>query len=391
MDFFRRMRLTQDDPQRQPVYENFRQNLGDICDVITDAGAKTILSTMAVNLQDFPPLGSLHRRGLTASDAARWETAYANGVAAESGGRFDDAVRACGEAAGIDDHFADLHFRLARSLLALGQTNRAREQFSLARDWDAIQFRSDSRINDTIRKTASSREAGGLRLLDAEKVFASSPKSGAGGPGAELFRDHVHFTFDGDYLLASAALAEAAPALGLGPTTIPAPSEAECAELLAFTPWDECNVLQSMTDLTRQPPFLDQIGHQRRQEAAQELFDARRKALGSEALKECARTYLAALKRAPGDWQLRLNYARLWTSLGKPALAARELETVVNLFPREPKFRLMLANVLKDDGRRSEAAREIETAARIDPGLPQLKPALDWVKALKSGGAPLTK
>jgi tetratricopeptide (TPR) repeat protein len=386
MDFFRRMRMTLDDPQREPVYENFRQNLGAICDVIQSAGAKTILSTVAVNLRDFPPLGSLHRRGLTESDATRWVTAYAKGIAAESGGRFEAAVQSYEEAARVDDHFADLHFRLARSLLATGQTNQAREQFILARDWDAIQFRSDSRINEIIRTTAASRAGEGLRLLDAEKVFAGSPASAAMCPGAELFRDDVHFTFAGDYLLANAALPEVAQALGLGRTTNAVPSQSECAELLAFTPWDECNVLEAMADLTTQPPFLDQIEHQRRRQAAQELFEARRQALGSEALRKCARTYLAAVQWAPGDWMLRLNYGRLWTALGKAGLAARELEKVAALFPREPKFRIMLAEALKNDGHPEEAAREIEAAARVDPGYPPLQPALAWARTIRNGG-----
>ena len=172
MDYFRRMRP---DPRTTRDGRLFIRISGKTWLIFAMSskgpGVKTILSTVAVNLRDCPPLGSLHRSGLTASETARWETAYTNGAAAEDGGRFDAAVRAYGEAARIDDHFADLHFRLARARLALGQTNQAREQFGLARDWDAIQFRSDRRINEIIRQTAASREAGGVRLLDAEKIF----------------------------------------------------------------------------------------------------------------------------------------------------------------------------------------------------------------------------
>ena len=391
MNYFRQRRLALDDPQRQAVYENFRENLNDICDLIQKEGAKTVLATMAVNLRDCPPLGSLHRAPFLESDAARWDKVYSAGIAAESDARFESAVAAYEEAAGLDDHFADLHFRLARVLLASGQTNQARDHFTLARDWDAIQFRSDNRINDITRRTASIRNGGGLRLLDAEKVFALSPTSSAGCPGAELFRDDVHFTFDGDYLLAVAVLPEVAHSLGLGRINNSEPTREECAELLAFTSWDEYTVLEAMADLSAQPPFLDQIDHERRELDAKKLLALSRQSLTSEVLQKCGVTYMKAVKERPEDWQLRLNAGAFLAATWHLAEAARELEAVVAVFPREPYFRIMLANVLASDGRFEEANHEIEEAARIDPDYPSLAEARGMVRSMKSDGRRLSR
>src|SRR2546425_8150782 len=44
-------------------------------------------------------------------------------------------------------------------LSALGQFDDARKHFVQARDWDAMQFRTDSRINDILREIASGKPA----------------------------------------------------------------------------------------------------------------------------------------------------------------------------------------------------------------------------------------
>ena len=74
----------------------------------------------------------------------------------------------------------------------------------LARDLDALRFRADSRINAIIREVAAEQEAAGVRLVDAEQSLAKSDLAVGGIPGDGLFYEHVHLTFDGNYLLARA-------------------------------------------------------------------------------------------------------------------------------------------------------------------------------------------
>jgi tetratricopeptide (TPR) repeat protein len=210
MEFFRKHRLAADDPRRESVYRNFRENLRDICRVTRASGARVIVSTVGANLKDFPPFASLHRADLTEAKTISWESASAQGTSVEGAGQFEAAIRSFLEASRMDDHFADLHFRLGRCYLASNQIKKAQEHYTLARDWDALPFRSDSRLNGIIRNTASGNKAEGISLVDAEQALEESSESHI--PGHPIFNDHVHFSFEGDYLMAKTFLPAVAAA-----------------------------------------------------------------------------------------------------------------------------------------------------------------------------------
>jgi hypothetical protein len=144
MEFFRRYHVALDDPRREAVYRAFRTNLEDICRVASKSDAKIVLATLAVNLKDCPPMGSLHRPDLTTDQRAEWELLYAKGMRAEANGRNDTAVEQYLGATRLDDRYADLHFRLARCLYALGQFSQAHEHYMQACDLDALPFRARS-------------------------------------------------------------------------------------------------------------------------------------------------------------------------------------------------------------------------------------------------------
>ena len=131
------------------------------------AGAQVIVSTVAVNLKDSPPFASMHR-GLSDSARGAWEENYRAGVALGARGAHADALQRFAAAAALDDGVADLRFRRAQSLLALGNIEEARHEFALARDLDALRFRADSHINDIIREVAG---VAGAHLVDAERIF----------------------------------------------------------------------------------------------------------------------------------------------------------------------------------------------------------------------------
>ncbi len=80
-----------------------------------------------------------------------------------------------------------------------------------ARDLDALRFRSDAAVNETIREVAAAQAGRGALLADAERAFdAASP---AGGPGENLFLEHVHMNFAGNYLLARTVFETVVPTL----------------------------------------------------------------------------------------------------------------------------------------------------------------------------------
>ena len=62
MQMFAKNQVRQDDPRMPTVYAHFQRNLDDILRMGVDSGAKIVLSTVASNLKDCPPFGSLHRR-----------------------------------------------------------------------------------------------------------------------------------------------------------------------------------------------------------------------------------------------------------------------------------------------------------------------------------------
>ncbi len=342
MAFFRSVRLAADAREREAVYANYDRNLRDICGIVRKRGVELVVGTLASNLGDFPPIASLHRSGLADAERAQWEKAYGEGVEAESLRNADQALGLYVRAVRIDDHYADLHFRMARCYAALGSNTLARVHYSLARDWDALQFRADTRLNEIVRKLAANNSDAGIHLVDIEHLLAGSPLSRSGVPGEALFNDHVHFTFAGDHLVASNLVSPVAAALHLDRAIAPLPSMEECAARLAFSPWDAYNVRASMADALKLPPFLDQLEHDERQQSAERSIEAEFKALVNEGARSLA-AYRSAVARAPDDWQLHANFGKfLMEGVGDPVNAAREYEGAVALFPQSAELRSRL-------------------------------------------------
>jgi tetratricopeptide (TPR) repeat protein len=109
LEFFRERRVPASDPRLVQVYSHFRENLLAIIRAGQEAGARVVVSTVAVNLRDCPPFAG------------------------------SEAMQAYG-----------------------------RGEYVQARDLDELRFRADSRINEIIRDAAGST---GAVLVDAEKVI----------------------------------------------------------------------------------------------------------------------------------------------------------------------------------------------------------------------------
>jgi tetratricopeptide (TPR) repeat protein len=378
MDFFRKRLLSADDPLRQAVIGNFQANLSEIVQTARGSGAKVILSTVGVNLLDFPPLGSRHRAGVTSNELSHWEAAYREGVAAESKSDFAQAISHYEKAAQIDDHFAELQFRLARCRLAGGNTEKARGHFEGARDWDALQFRSDSRINNVIRAASGETNLGRIVSVDGERAFASAATNEHHIPGRRFFYEHVHLNFDGDYLMARALLPAVVLALNLtDPPAGPIPSRQECAAALAFSNWDELGTGAAMVRLTANPPFLDQLDHGQRQARAEgEIAERTRAFMQDELKQEAIAVYRAALARRPDDWQIHLNFGNLFSDFGLFAQAVDEFAHVVKARPEFLPARLLYGQALRRAGKPAEAVAQFEEILRREPGHPGAKAAL---------------
>ncbi len=376
MEDLRQQCLAFDDPQRDFAYRNYRNNFESIVETANRAGASTIICSVAVNLRDMPPLESLHRRDLSAAQLGEWSQHYEAGVKAEGNRHYEAALKTFRDAAQIDDHHAELLYRIARCEEALGNRNAAQKHYSAARDWDALQFRADSRINSIAREITARGGTSLVRFIDVEKAFAATPQAPNGIPGEALFQEHVHFTFDGDYQLASTLFPEVSTALGLIAKGQPPLTRDECAQRLAYSRIDEANILSAVALMLSKPPFLDQLEHGPRQAR----LDARvRDALQSITTNDLAQAesiYRVALAQRPDDWMLHYNFARFFTETRRHSAAIPEFQYVVKLFPHDRTFRLSLGVALLQAQRAADAVAELNAALKVDPDFAPARQAL---------------
>jgi len=370
MQMFLGSRIRQEDSRMPRVYSHFSRNLADILQLAQARGVKVVLTTVAANLRDCAPFGSEHRPGLTPEQTNRWNKVYYEGVAEEVGGNAAKAIERYEEAAKIDDQFADLQYRWGRCSLLLGQDEPARSHFSLARDYDTLRFRADSRINDLIRQSAASRENRGVLLADAERDLAVQSPHGLA--GEELFYEHVHLTFEGNYLLARCIAEQAAKLLpellakpaGAKPVW---PSAAECARRLAWNDVDRCNTLKSVLQRLNNAPFTFQLNHAEARNRLQARIEALLPALQPAGLREAAGLYRRALERAPEDWVLQRNFADLLVRLGDYQGAELACRKVAELIPHDPLAHLELGLILLRNGRAQEALEQCDIGLRLAP------------------------
>ncbi len=375
MEFFRRQRLAFDDPKREPVYRNYAANLRDICHLAEAAGAQAMVCTVGVNLRDFPPLGSLHRRDWNSEQQKQWEQFFAAGVAAEARRDFPAALTNYESAARLDDHFAELLFRMARCYEAAGKVNEAPQYFSRARDWDAIQFRTDSRLNNLARSVVTNAGPR-THLVDVEKSFAASALAENGVPGERVFHEHVHLKFDCDHRFATTLLPEIGTALKLPPSSRPLLTREECARRLAYTAIDEGNMKAAIARLTAHPPFLDQIDHASRQAAADAEVQRRLGQVSREEVDRTINAYREAIQARPEDWMLRFNLGNLLTQMNQPRAAAAEFAEVVKRLPGNRTFRMGYGTALLQAGLRYDAAEQFTATLKIDPDYQPAQQAL---------------
>lgn len=387
-EFFREHRTALDDPEREHVYRNFRRNLEQICGYGSHAGAAVVLSTVAVNLRDCPPLGSLHRSDLIQPQLEEWERLQRKGMMSEVGGDTPQAISYYEQAAALDDHYAELHFRLARCQLLAGQREAAQRHFVLAKDWDSLQFRADTRLNDIVRDVATKFPDGDrVRLVETEAALAAGERCADGIPGREFFYEHVHLRFEGDYEVARALLPVVIQSLQERGLTVPEPpapmlSREQCAKALAFTAWDEVNMVAAMAKLTAQPPFTGQLEHAARQAAAEKAVSTVMDRVDEAFVRQVIQTYRQAIEARPQDWHLRYNLGALLHQLERPQEAAPYFDSVVQTFPHLASFRVLLGYALGKAGRADQAIEQFRQALRRDRRCKEAREGLNWARTM---------
>lgn len=363
MEMVANNQLRRDDPRLQVVYSHFQANLVDICRAAARGGAKVIMATLGTNLKDSAPFASLHRSDLSEDQRAQWEQQYQSGVKAEAEHNFSKAIDSYLSAAHIDDRFADLQFRLARSYLASQNYRSALEHYVEARDDDALRFRADTSLNQVIRDVAASQGSNGVSLVDIDKLL----QTGSSIPGADLFYDHVHLNFRGNYLVAK-QISEQIDRM-LSGSARNALSEEACAKQLAFTDWNRASIAKDLLPQFQDVPFTNQLNHDE-QIARLKQQMATMFAKGTAQIAVVARlAYAQALQGAPNDWMIHNQYGILLADTGNLSEAIEQLRKVVALVPYRSWPHVALAQALSKSNK-SEAKLEFQEALRIDPHSP---------------------
>lgn len=365
-----------DDDRLKIVYSHFKNNLRDILSQAVNANAKAIVCTVGGNLKDSPPFASQHRKDIAADMMAKWEDVYQQGIAKQDADDWVGAVEDYLECEKIDASFADLQFRLGKCYSQIGQFEKAKLHYILARDNDCLRYRSDSEIINVIRDVAKQMADKGVGFVDGEKVFADNSPNGI--TGEELFYEHVHLKLKGNYLLAKSVFEQMEKQLPGWvtekiSTDAVLPDELLCRKLLAYTDWDDFMIKEELlTKFFNKSPFTEQLYHQIMIKDAEQSIAEIKKQNQTEFMKRSLQGYEYAVGQRPGDMQLRWKYSQILEASKKTSgFSMRRLIDQYNLLiekqPCNYKAYTSLANILIDISDYESAIVNLEKSLEIKP------------------------
>jgi tetratricopeptide (TPR) repeat protein len=383
MEMFVARQIRADDHRLKIVYEHYQNNLLSICKVAQKSGAKVILCTLGVNLKDCPPFASLHRSNLSDAEKRNWDKIYQQGGENEKAGKYTEAARCYLAAEVIDGGFADLQFRLGRCYWFLERYEQARQRYLKARDLDTLRFRADTPVNRIVRTIAGTTATGGVYLVDAEEMFEqASPHRTC---GQELFYEHVHLNFAGNYLLGKTIFEQMEKMLpeniqrrrANGHTLL---SQAECAERLAYTDWDQYRIEDEVFHgFVNREPFTNQLYHAERAKRMEGELLALKAGMTPDVLESAAAKYARAIQKTGDDWYLHWKYGKLLAEdLKNYGAAVEEFRAVLRFLPHSYIGYDALASVLRAIGDLDGAIAHYEKTIRIKPTCGRAHYYLAW-------------
>ncbi len=176
--------------------QNFAANLTEILEIIQKHGTPVLVSTLVSNLKDQYPFKSVLSQGIPKKDWARF---FDKGVRLENRGEYDHALSEFSRANALDSMAAKLHFEAGRCYEKLSKFDTALNEYRWARDLDVIRFRAPTEFNDVIRNVCAQKK---VSVVDMVNVFQENSQHGI--PGDNLFLEHLHPNFTGNYLVADA-------------------------------------------------------------------------------------------------------------------------------------------------------------------------------------------
>ena len=377
MEMFLGQQLRPTDPRMPRVYDYFQRNLDDIIGLGLEARARVLLSTVAVNLKDCPPFGSLHRQDLTPRQLGEWNQFYTNGIMAETAGKFDQAIAFYRQAARLDDQFAELSFRWGRACLDAGQSDEAARRLTQAMNYDSLRFRTDSHQDAILHDTAAKWAAQQVQWVDFRRILAE--RSPHGITGDEFLWEHVHFKFEGNYWLARAFAETISPPASVGandPANHHWLAVEDCATRLGLTDYFRHEMASMMQQRIALPPFTHQLDHALRYVLLQEQKRSFRGALAGPGLEAAITATGQVGLKEPRDWVLVENLARLLSAANRLEESLAQWRKLADLMPHYRNAFYQIGNILDQLNRSREALEPLEKALLLKPDSPEVHNAL---------------
>src|SRR5687768_7560563 len=296
-------------------------------------------------------------------------------------------LRPFGPSAIPPDTTATIVFDSAKATLATGDSSRAANMFSRARDLDVVRFRAPSEFARVLQRVA--KETGAIYVPSAERIAAASLK---GIPGADLFHEHVHLNQRG-YLLLAHAYFDALRStnfLGRQPDTERFAGWSAYEERMRLTELDHRIALHTVRAVTTRWPFVPvrkQVDYRGTYEPTDFLdslaLAASRGAIPWAQAKAMLGERLASsgdVDRAIAEYdglirdgpQVEVAYrlaARALLSVNQPQRARPYLERAHAISPSAFSA-FSLGVIVREEGKTDLAITLLEQALRLSPDMP---------------------
>jgi tetratricopeptide (TPR) repeat protein len=369
MQMFLNNQIAPDDPRKEIVYQNFKQNLDDILKAGIKGHAKIMLNTVAVNLKDSAPFASLAKTNLAESEQAAFDDAMARARTSHGQGDFAGASELYKQASKFQPTSAQLQYDWGQCLLALTNSSAAREHLQNACDDDALPFRADTKINAAIREAAQEQQARGVTILDTASILPTN--SSVNVCGHETFYEHVHFDFEGSYRLGLLWAQQAAKLLMADGSSSNREwaSQEQCDQLLGLSDWNRALITEQMVGRLQLPPFSNQPGNAQRVERLRSRDSALHGRMDATAASAARTNFVKQLERWPDDFALRENFAEFLQANGDVPSSIAEWRHVHEMIPHDFLPYYQLGHQLRGKEHLAEAEADLRKALAIRPGL----------------------
>ena len=354
LDEFRGVQVAHDDPALEIMLANTEANFRDIVRRALDHEAKVLFVIPAINLTDWPPVGS------APPDAGGMEAVL--------------AAQDAGDLSGFRS--AALVYEAAQKRQADGDLARAWPLYRRAADLDTQRFRADARVRDLQRRIASD-SGPAVAAVDADQWLHELNPSLT--TDRALFLEHVHLTFAGRAAIAELTVDGMAALWGLSsrdetPEAAAAwwqafpETEKELRRDVYFTGYDEHDMWSLAWKLLRLGVFADAPGlAQRRDELAGQTRQLQRQAILGWDTTDLIVAYERAQLQNPDDPVTHFTAGRLLGLRGEGERAEAAFQRGFALQPNSPDGRLNHAAMQMARGNLDAARASLAALRRYDP------------------------